>query len=92
MFDGLRIIRHRIFESNCHIPQPKHRKHKPRLDKNHSYYCQMAGHGGESYSYRLEDWQKAIGIDWVTDKEHLVEMIPPKYSNYIIKHICNRFT
>lgn len=87
MFEGLRILRHRIFETNKKIEQPPHPKHKPRIDKNHSYYCQLAGHGCQSYSYQLKDWQKAIGIDWVSDKEHLVEMIPPKYSNYIIKNI-----
>lgn len=86
MFEGLRIIRHRIFESNIPLKQPAHKKHKPRLDKKHSYYCQLAGHGGESYSYSITDWQKAIGIDWVNDKEHIVEMMPPKYSEYIIKH------
>lgn len=86
MFEGLRIVRHRIFESNKPLIQPKHPKHKPRLDKKHSYYCQLAGHGGNSYSYCITDWQKAIGIDWVRNKEHIVEMIPPKYSEYIIKH------
>ena len=89
MFDGLRIIRHRILEFgngfSCAAPNRPH-KHKPRIDKKHSYYCQLAGHGGDSYSYRVSDWQKAIGIDWVTDKEHLVEMIPPAYSNYIIRN------
>lgn len=31
----------------------------------------------------IEDWKKAIGIDWVNDKTHLTQMIPPKYSEYI---------
>lgn len=87
MFDGLRIIRHRIFESNIKLVQPAHPGHRPRPDRKHSYYCQIAGHGGDSYSYCIADWQKAIGIDWVKDKEHIVEMIPPKYSQYIIRQI-----
>lgn len=88
MFDSLRVIRHRIFESNVKIlQQPFHPKHKPRIDRNHSYYCQPVGHGCQSYSYRIEDWQKGMGIDWVKDKEHLVEMIPPEYSQYIINNI-----
>ena len=86
MFEGLRIIRHRIFESNHKLIQPGHPKHKPRIDPKHSYYCQLAGHGGDSYSYCITEWQKAIGIDWVKDKEHIVEMIPPAYSQYILKH------
>lgn len=86
---GLRVIRHRIFELGNGVKclQPPHIKHKPRIDSKHSYYSQIAGHGGDSYSYKIQDWQKDIGIDWVNDKEHLVEMIPPSYSNYIINHL-----
>lgn len=84
---NLRVIRHRVFElSGLKCPQPKHIKHKPRIDPKHSYYSQIAGHGGDSYSYKIEDWKRDIGIDWINDKEHLVEMIPPKYSNYIIRN------
>lgn len=87
---GLRVIRHRIFEihnfSNKAI-QPKHVKHRPPLDKTHSYYACVAGHGGNGYSFKLEDWQKAMGIDWVSKKEHLTQMIPPVY----YEHIVNEF-
>ena len=31
------------------------------------------------------DWKNAIGIDWVDNKNHLSQMIPPKYSEYISK-------
>ena len=88
MFEGLRIVRHRIFECSFPIQQPKHPRHKPRIDKTHSYYCTIAGHGGESYSYSITDWKNAMDIDWVNDKDHLTEMIPPAYSNYIL----NRYT
>ena len=86
---GLRVVRHRIFEFGWGIrcAQPGHKKHRPRLNKNHSYYCQTTGHGGESYSYKIKDWQDAMGIDWVRDREHLVEMMPPKYVEYITKNI-----
>jgi DNA (cytosine-5)-methyltransferase 1 len=87
---GLRVIRHRHFEiEGFKCIQPKHPKHKPRIDPKHSYYSQIAGHGGDSYSYKIEDWKKDIGIDWVNDKEHLVEMIPPAYSQYIISQLKN---
>jgi DNA (cytosine-5)-methyltransferase 1 len=85
---GLRVIRHRVFElQGLKVKQPPHIRHKPRIDKKHSYYSQLAGHGGDSYSYKIEDWKRDIGIDWVNDKEHLVEMIPPLYSKYIINNI-----
>jgi site-specific DNA-cytosine methylase len=88
MFEGLRVIRHRIFELNkCIVKQPLHPKHKKRIDKTHSYYCQLAGHGGDSYSYKIQDWKNASGITWINDKDHIVEMIPPKYTEYIINNI-----
>lgn len=81
---GLRVIRHRIFETEGFtVMQPAHIKHRPPVTEGRSYYMQVAGHGGQSYSFKLEDWKKAMDIDWVNDKEHLTQMIPPKYSEYI---------
>ena len=86
MFNGLRVLRHRRFEiEGFTVLQPIHGKHKAPIHKNKSYYASIAGHGGESYSYNINDWKKAIGIDWVNDKKHLTQMIPPKYSEYISK-------
>jgi len=56
-----------------------------RIDKQRSYYAQVAGHGADSYSYKLEDKQKAMGIEWITDTEHLNQAIPPAYSDYIFR-------
>lgn len=81
---GLRTLRHRIFEiEGFNVIQPVHIKHRPPMAKDKSYYACVAGHGGDSYSFKIEDWQKAMGIDWVSDKNHLTQMIPPAYSNYI---------
>ena len=81
---GLRVLRHRIFETHGFtVLQPLHVKHKPPIDRNHSYYVNLTGHGGQSYSFKLEDWHNAIGIDWITKKEHLTQAIPPAYTEYI---------
>lgn len=81
---NLRVLRHRIFETHGFtILQPPHEKHRPPIDNGHSYYACVAGHGGEGYSFKLKDWQRAIGIDWITRKEHLTQAIPPAYSEYI---------
>lgn len=93
---GLRIVRHRHFEiEGFTVLNPLHEKHKEPLGpiaesiigRNRSYYAQIAGHGGDSYSYSLKDWQQAIGIDWITKKEHLTQAVPPKYSEYIARYI-----
>ena len=81
---GLRVIRHRIFECDgFKVTQPAHPKHKKRIDPKHSYYVSVAGHGGDGYSYKIKDWQKGIGCDWINDKHTLAQIVPPKYSEYI---------
>lgn len=97
MFEGLRILRHRFFEFGGGFKKPlrlPHKKHKATFYNGNvlrSYYASLAGHGSASFSYRIEDWQKSIGIDWITKKKHLTQAIPPAYSNYIItgkvKHV-----
>jgi len=81
---ALRVVRHRIFEINgFRVPQLKHLKHKKPLNFNHSYYVNLTGHGGQSYSFKMEDWQNAIGISHIHKKEHLTQAVPPAYSKYI---------
>lgn len=95
---GLNVIRHRLFESNLFLFTPFHPRHKqpivrPASDDplrmvRRSAYCTVAGNGGESSSYRLEDWQSAMGIDWMT-KEELTQSIPPAYSEYLGRQIIS---
>lgn len=89
---GLNVIRHRNFETNFPILVPDHKPHRRPIKRlardgsgrtvQRSSYCTVAGHGGESDSFRLEDWQAAMGIDWTT-KDELVEAIPPAYTKFI---------
>ncbi len=88
---GLRVIRHRNFEIHgFKVKQPEHPKHKPPIiiegrKKKKAWYMQVAGHGGQSYSFKMKDWQEAMGIDWITDRKMLCEAVPPAYSEYIGK-------
>ena len=82
---GLRIVRHRIFEiEGFTVLEPPHEKHIAP-NNGRSYYAQIAGHGGNSYSFKLEDWKKAMGIHHINKKEHLTQAVPPAYSEYIAK-------
>ena len=85
---GLNVVRHRIFEIHGFtVLQPPHIKHKPKLDKIHSAYCSVAGHGGDSLYCGLKDWQKAVNINWITDKKHLSQVVPPAYSRFIAERV-----
>lgn len=92
MFKGLRVIRHRLFESNVPLSAPPHMPHKdhPRvhtLDKRKNHYgktdewkdfVQVTGGGNCS----IASARDAMGIDWMTKKE-INESIPPAYAEYI---------
>jgi len=89
MFPGLRVLRHRLFETNFSVTVPPHGKH-PKVhtfDKRKSHYgktndmvdfVQVTG-GGNCTIAAARD---AMGIDWMT-KNQLNEAIPPAYTRYI---------
>lgn len=89
MFDGLRVIRHRLFESNVPLTEPPHGKHPlvfthdkrkahyGRLDQDTSF-VQVTGGG----NCTLANKRDAMGIDWMIGRE-LNEAIPPAYTEFI---------
>lgn len=89
MFDGLRVIRHRLFESNLPLTTPEHGKHPLvfTYDKRKRHYGQLDQNtafvtvtgGGNCSTANARD---AMGIDWMT-KVELNEAIPPAYTSYI---------
>lgn len=84
---GLRVLRHRVFEINGFtVLQPVHPKHKKHIDETHSYYYQIAGHGGNSFCYKFEDWKNAVNVHHIHNKKHFVQIVIPEYSRYILKY------
>jgi DNA (cytosine-5)-methyltransferase 1 len=93
MFKGLRVIRHRLFETNFPILTPKHGPH-PKVhtfDKRKAHFgktndmvdfVQVTG-GGNCTIAAARD---AMGIDWMT-KNELNEAIPPAYTRFIGKQL-----
>lgn len=89
MFPGLRVLRHRLFESNfplragVHGKHPlvfthdKRKAHYGKLDQNTSF-VQVTGGGNCS----IANARDALGIDWMT-KNELNESIPPAYTEFL---------
>ena len=89
MFPGLRVLRHRLFETNFDLFSPQHGKH-PRvhtLDRRKAHYgktdewrdfVQVTGGGNSS----ADSARAAMGIDWMTKRE-LNEAIPPAYTSFV---------
>jgi DNA (cytosine-5)-methyltransferase 1 len=93
MFEGLRVLRHRLFESNVFIPAPPHGKHPlcHTMDKRKSHYGKtdemkdfVSVNGGGNCSIAAA--RDAMGIDWMTKKE-INESIPPAYTQYVGQHL-----
>jgi DNA (cytosine-5)-methyltransferase 1 len=92
MFPELRVIRHRLFESNIELIVPAHpwphplvfthdkrKAHYGRLDQNTSY-VQVTGGG----NCTMRNAREAMGnIDWMRTKSELNESIPPAYTEYL---------
>jgi DNA (cytosine-5)-methyltransferase 1 len=89
MFPGLRVIRHRLFETNWPLTAPPHgahplvfthdnrKAHYGKLDQNTSF-VQVTGGGNCTVANK----RAAMGIDWMTGKE-LNEALPPAYTEWI---------
>lgn len=90
MFPGLRVIRHRLFESNRPLGSlPQHGRH-PLVytrDKRKAHYGKLdewaafvSVNGGGNCSVAAA--RDAMGIDWMT-KAEINEAIPPAYTEFI---------
>lgn len=90
MFPGLRVIRHRLFESNVTLFAPPHgrhplvfthdkrKRHYGKLDQDTSF-VQVTG-GGNCTTANARD---AMGVDWMVTKAEMNEAIPPDYTECI---------
>ena len=90
MFPGVRVIRHRMFESNVYMEGPPHPrgKHPPvysydkRKDRTKlsewDDYVTVTGGGNCS----IDAARDAMGIRWATIRE-LTQAIPPAYTEFI---------
>jgi DNA (cytosine-5)-methyltransferase 1 len=100
MFPGLRVLRHRLFETNFPLVAPPHGAHpichtfdkrKRQFGKTDEMrdFVQVTGGGNSS----LKAASDAMGIDWMT-KGEINEAIPPAYSEYIgraaLAHIASQ--
>lgn len=86
---GLKVIRHRLFECSFPVDVPAHRPCSGAIARGDAYT--VCGHGGDSKSFKLADWQAAMGIDWMA-KAELTQSIPPAYSEYLARQALHGAT
>lgn len=79
---GLKVIRHRKFESNLFLLEPFHKTHN-RQDRD---FLTVTGNGG---SFNLKTGSAAMGIEFYMNKKELANAIPPAYTEFIGEQIKN---
>jgi DNA (cytosine-5)-methyltransferase 1 len=95
---GLRVIRHRVFESSLVLFAPPHRRHPRHLSTG--TLTGKKGGRGNGYStgehglvcvagnnFVREAAASAMGIDWPMSRRELANAIPPAYTFWIGKQL-----
>lgn len=80
---GLRVRRHRLFDSNYLIMQPGcfHAAQGKPVGVYFAMNDQIPD--GGTTARTLDEGLAAMGVDWVTSWRRLVEMVPPAYTEYL---------
>ncbi len=91
MFSGLRVIRHRLFESNpiiwwppaqCkHIGKASTCSGAKKATLENYQYLTVVGH-----SFKADDARIAMDINWMT-RDEIAQAIPPAYTEWLGKQI-----
>ncbi len=98
---GLKVFRHRLFESNVFLMGQRHQPHGSRRVGKDGFVC-VAGHGGQLTGWagsgtrvtvpadhrNKASWERAMGIDWMTRYE-LAQAIPPAYTEFIGRQLID---
>lgn len=97
MFPGLRVYRHRLFETNWFLLTPPHSPHRDctpsagngKSPKGFISVCGNGGVKGMNAQEILAYWRGAMGIDWMT-REELAEAIPPAFAEFIGRQLIEQ--
>ena len=83
---GLRVLRHRIFETSFPCVAPPHPKH-PRGNLTNACQGYSTGANGfvcvAGHNFVREAGAKAMGIDWMKTRYELAQAIPPAYTEFV---------
>lgn len=93
---GLKVLRHRLFETSFAATAPRHPSHKG-IRIGEGGFCTVAGHGGGTsgrFARRVvplnhrsaASWRVAMGIDWMV-RDELAQAIPPAYTEFVGKQL-----
>jgi DNA (cytosine-5)-methyltransferase 1 len=85
---GLKVFRHRLFETNIDIwPAPVHRFHDGGTGAHRGYSTATSGRNGyvcvAGHNFTRDAAADAMGINWMLSRRELANAIPPAYTEYL---------
>jgi DNA (cytosine-5)-methyltransferase 1 len=90
---GLRVFRHRLFESNVLLLAPDHPRHDGSTGAADGYSTLARGRGGyicvAGHNFIREQGAAAMGINWMTSRHELTQAIPPAYTEFVGRQLIN---
>jgi hypothetical protein len=93
---GLKVFRHRQFElGGWAATSPRHPSHQGHRVAGWRHGVRYEGdmvavYGDGGGKGSVADWQRAMGIDWMSDKKDLAEAIPPAYTEWVGRQLLDR--
>lgn len=86
---GLRVYRHRLFESNVFLFRHTHIGHRhkaaaPGAIARADEFWSVGGHFGHK-----EEAQRAMGIDWMHSVSEIAQAIPPVYTEWLGRQLLS---
>jgi DNA (cytosine-5)-methyltransferase 1 len=90
---GLKVLRHRIFESSEMLLGPAHPRH-PKGNLTNSTRGYSTGREGfvcvAGHNFAREAGASAMGIDWMKRRSELAQAIPPAFTKFIGRQLLRQ--
>lgn len=90
---GLRVFRHRLFESSIVLFAPDHSPHNGTTGAHRGYSTAVSGRNGylcvAGHNFERHAAARAMGIDWMGSRKELSQALPPAYCEFIGKQLRN---
>lgn len=84
---GLRVYRHRLFESSVLLLSPSDGAHRHTTGSHRGYSANTPFITVGGNNYNREQGAQAMGIDWPMTRAELSQAIPPAYTEFIGKQL-----
>ena len=87
---GLKVFRHRNFESNVMLMSPGQCNHNGEMAPSKGAYHTLKNYDFitcAGHNYKRSDGAIAMGIDWWMTRDEMSEAVPPAYTEWIGKQL-----